>query len=155
MLSRSSGALPKGLPITREAQALGTSRAEKELNTSPFMVSTNLQRLLRTLAHGLQIVPVRIPHHPMAHGSPGFGAATSPLGGAYMSPMGAAIHRNTSCLRPPLQNVEGDRNDWAINNNMPKNFNVFNGRINDYEVWANRIRDHLMMGNVGWGRLWD
>ena len=56
---------------------------------------------------------------------------------------------------PPLQPVDWDRKDGTINYKLPKNSNTFNGRILDYEVWANRVRDHLMMGNVGWGRHLD
>ena len=65
-----------------------------------------------------------------------------------MSPMGAAIHRNTSHMRPPLQHADWDRKDWTINYKLPKSFNTFNGKVTEYEVWANRVRDHLMMGNV-------
>ena len=77
---------------------------------SPDLQPTNLDGRFAEHDHGQPPL-----HNPTAQ----FGAMSSPLGGAYMSPMGAAI-KNAAQLHPPLQNSGWDRKDWLINSKVPK-----------------------------------
>ena len=68
-----------------------------------------------------------------------------------MSPMGAAIQKTTTHMQPPLQRAEWKRTEWVINSKVPKTFVLFNDQTHEYRNWYNRVRDHLIMSNVGWG----
>ena len=92
--------------------------------------------------------------------APMFGGHFSPLGGAYQSPSGPfmspgqmAIIHNQELENSPLEAGHFTLKEWLINPKTPKTFEEFRGKSDQYLNWSSRVKDHLMAGNLGWGRV--
>ena len=83
----------------------------------------------------------------------GPGSYFSPLGGMYMSPTSAALPHHRSNEHAPISGPEFVLKDWYINPKTPKTFEEFKGKADQYNNWSSRVKDHLMSGNLSWGRL--
>ena len=61
--------------------------------------------------------------------------------------------KKTAHRSPPLTGNEWKRQEWIINTKIPKTFVTLNDQLHEYRNWYNRVRDHLILSNIGWGRV--
>ena len=69
--------------------------------------------------------------------------------------MGFAIKHSPEPTLSQLTHATWETKDWMIEKKVPKTLGQFNGRTESYTRWYERVRNHVVASNEGWGRVLD